>query len=231
MIILALDALDAGMVEKHKCRSLMQVEYGQTDLSDFELERTVVLWASFLTGKNMESMIPVKTQWEFKLKPEETFLSFFQSCKAIDVPAFSLKERNHAEERRLLKEFFDEEASVEEYDAVVWKNHDENKKDFLASLGRFELVMGYFDLADAIGHLSFGIPAKMQKVYSELESLAEDVKSSSDDFAMVISDHGMKPVGRYGDHSRNGFYSSNRRLGVSMPKITDFYDIMMRLAK
>jgi len=91
--------------------------------------------------------------------------------------------------------------------------------------------MGYFDLADAIGHLSFGIPAKMQKVYSELESLAEDVKSSSDDFAMVISDHGMKPVGRYGDHSRNGFYSSNRRLGVSMPKITDFYDIMMRLAK
>jgi hypothetical protein len=231
MIILALDALDVGMVEKHKCRSLLQVEYGQTDLSDFELERTVVLWASFLTGKNMESMIPVKTQWEFKLKPEETFLSFFQSWKATDVPAFSLKEGNHAEERRLLKEFFDEEASVEEYDAVVWKNHDENKKDFLASLGRFELVMGYFDLADAIGHLSFGIPAKMQKVYSELESLAEDVKSSSDDFAMVISDHGMKPVGRYGDHSRNGFYSSNRRLGVSMPKITDFYDIMMRLAK
>ena len=230
MIILGLDALDFGMVKKFNCRNLMQLESGQTDISEFELARTVVLWASFLTGKNMEAMIPVKTQWKFKLSPEETFFKFFESYVAVDVPAFSLKDKNHAEERRLLKAYFDDEASVEEYDAVVWRNHEENKKDFFKALGKSDLVMGYFDLADAIGHLSFGITEKMETVYEELEKLAGEVKSSTDDFLLVISDHGMKAVGRYGDHSKNGFYSANRRLGLSLPKITDFYELIKGMA-
>ncbi len=230
MIILALDALDLGMVQKFNCKNLMQIEHGQTDISEFKLARTVVLWASFLTGRNMEAEIPVKTQWEFKLKPEETFFPFFETYMAIDVPAFSLKGENHAEERRLLKAYFDDESTIEEYDETVWKNHMENKKEFFSSLGKFNLVMGYFDLADAIGHLSFGVPEKMEKVYMELEDLAREVKSSTDDFVLVISDHGMKPVGRYGDHSKNGFYSANRRLGLSLPKITDFYDLIKRMA-
>jgi len=216
------------MVKRFNCKNLMQLEYGQTDISEFKLARTVVLWASFLSGKNMEAEIPVKTQWEFKLKLEETFFQFFKSYAAVDVPAFSLKDENHAEERRLLKAYFDDEATVEEYDAVVWRNHEENKKDFFDILGKFDLVMGYFDLADAIGHLSFGILEKMETVYEELEWLAREVKSSTDDFILVISDHGMKPVGRYGDHNRNGFYSANRRLGLSLPKITDFYNLIKR---
>lgn len=231
MIILALDALDLNMVTKYKCKNLMQTEYGQTSLAEFELERTVVLWASFLTGKNMEPEIPVKTQWEFRLRPDQTFFPFFKTHLAIDVPAFSLKERNHAEERRLLKKYFDEEAEVEEYDAIVWENHEENKKDFFGSLGQYDVVMGYFDLADAIGHLSFGLPEKMEKVYIELEQMAQELKTHSDDLILVISDHGMKPVGRYGDHSRNGFYSANRKMGLNLPKITDFYNIIRGIAK
>jgi len=230
MIILGLDALDFSMIERCRCRNLMQTECGQTSLSGFQLERTVVLWASFLTGKNMESAIPVKTQWEFKLKPEETFFPVFKTYEAIDVPAFSLKEKQHAEERRLLKAYFDGEGTVEEYDAVVWKNHEENKKVFLDALGRFDMVMAYFDLADAIGHLSFGIPEKMDKVYKELEETAQEVKSSSNELVLVISDHGMKPVGRYGDHSRNGFYSANRKLGLNLPRITDFRQIIEGVA-
>jgi len=230
LIILALDALDLSMVKRFNCKNLMQLEYGQTDISEFELPRTVVLWASFLTGRNMEAEIPVKTQWEFKLKPEETFFPFFETYMAIDVPAFSLKDENHAEERRLLKAYFDDEATIEEYDETVWKNHMENEKEFFSSLGKFNLVMGYFDLADAIGHLSFGIPEKMETVYRELERLAGEVKSSIDDFVLVISDHGMKAVGRYGDHSKNGFYSTNKKLGLSLPKITDFYNLIRRMA-
>ena len=230
MIILGLDALDLRMVKKYDCRHLMQFEHGQTDISEFKLARTVVLWASFLTGKNMEAEIPVETQWKFRLKPEETFFPLFKTYLAIDVPAFSLKDENHAEERRLLKAYFDDEATIEEYDEVVWRNHMENRKEFLSSLGKFDLIMGYFDLADAIGHLSFGIPEKMREVYIELEDLTCEVKSSTDDFLLVISDHGMKPVGRYGDHSKNGFYSANRKLGLSLPKITDFYDLIRRMA-
>jgi len=223
MIILALDALDYNMVKKYDCKNLMQLESGQTDLAEFKLERTVVLWASFLTGRNMEEKIPLETQWEFKLKLEDTFFPSFKTYRAVDVPAFSLKEKNHAEERRLLKAYFDEKTIIEEYDDVVWKNHEENKEDFFDSIGCFDIVMAYFDLADAIGHLSFGAPEKMERVYSELEKMAKEVKSSSDELILIISDHGMKAIGRYGDHSRNGFYSLNRKFGLDLPPITSFH--------
>jgi len=224
MIILALDALDLNLVQKFQCKNLMQVEYGQTDISDFNLERTIVLWASFLTGKNMETRIPIKTQWDFQLDPQETFLKFFNPYKTIDVPAFSFKQ-SHAEERKHLKKYFDNKGSTEEYDSVVWKNHEENKKEFFDSIGRFDLIMGYFNLADAIGHLSFGVPQKMRDVYCELEELAKEIKET-DDFILTISDHGMKAVGIYGDHTKNGFYSANRKLALNLPKITDFYNIL-----
>ena len=230
MIILALDALDLQQVQKFNCENLMQEEYGQTSISDFDQERTVVLWASFLTGKNMEAEIPIKTQWEFKVPPEQTFLKFFETNKTIDVPAFSYKQENHEEERRLLKGYFEDKATLEEYDAVAWRNHEENKKEFFGAVGRFELVMGYFNLADSIGHLSFGITEKMAEVYRELEKLAENVKDA-DKFVLVVSDHGMKAVGRYGDHSRNGFYSCNHKLGLNIPKITSFNNLIRRLRK
>jgi hypothetical protein len=197
MIILALDALDLSMVKRYNCKNLMQLECGQTDISEFQLARTVVLWASFLTGKNMEARIPVKTV----------------GVQTIDRSAY-----------------FDEESTVEDYDVVVWGHHDENKKDFFDSLDGFDIVMGYFDLADAIGHLSYGIPDKMEEAYQELESMAREVESSSDEVILVISDHGMKAVGRFGDHTKNGFYSVNRRLRLSVPRITDFHSMLEGVA-
>jgi hypothetical protein len=225
MIILALDALDLGMVKKYQCSNLMQRECGETDISDFNQPRTVVLWASFLTGRNMEAKIPIKTQWEFKLHLEETLLKFFDSYKAVDVPSFSFKRQNHATERKLLKNYFDDRANVEEYDDVVWKHHEENKREFLDAVGQFNMVMGYFNLADAVGHLSFGVSQKMREVYNELSELAESIKDSKE-LVLIVSDHGMKAVGRYGDHTKNGFYSASRTLGLHLPKITAFYDLI-----
>ena len=229
MIILALDALDLEQVKKHNCKNLMQKEYGQTSLSDFKQARTVVLWASFLSGKNMEAQIPLKTQWEFKVPPEQTFLKFFETYEAIDVPAFSHKQ-SHTEERKLLKGYFEDKATIEEYDTLVWKIHEENKKQFLAAVDKFNLVMGFFNLADSIGHLSFGITEKMAMVYHELDRLAETVKDA-DNSVLIISDHGMEAVGRYGDHNRNGFYSFNHKLGLNLPKITSFHNLIRRLAE
>ncbi len=241
MIILALDALDKNMVERFKCKNLMQLEYGKTDLGGFSLERTVVLWASFLTGKNMESAIPIKGQWEYKLLKSETFFKFFDVVETIDVPAFSFKLDNHRKEHKLLAGYFKNENRVEDFNEIVWKNHEENKKDFFDILdkikstnerGLSKIIMGYFDLADAIGHLSFGDGEEMKKVYNELENLAGRVKKfieKTDELILIISDHGMKPVGRYGDHSRNGFYSCNKKLGLNKPKIIDFYEIVKKM--
>jgi len=225
MIILALDALDIYMVKKFRCKYLMQTEYGKTDIKEFEKERTVVLWASFLTGRNMEKEIPVKTQWSFKLSPEQTFLKFFQKCKTIDVPTLSYKDETHRIERELLKGYFEDKNTIEELDEVVWKNHYKNRKEFLTNLGKYELLMGYFNLADLVGHLNFGISEKMEEVYRELESLAKETSSASD-LILIISDHGMKAVGRYGDHTKYGFYSLNQKKSLKNPRITSFYNLI-----
>lgn len=233
MIIIALDALDFNSVIRYNCKVLKQREYGQIDVSNFKLLRTVILWASFLSGKNMEEKIPVdtETQWKFKLDSETTFLPFFKKYKAIDVPAFSLKQENHLKERRLMRKYFDDEVTVEEFDSLIWKNHDENKKDFFKSLSNYDLVLGYFDLADAIGHLSFGVPKKMKDVYFELEDLVKEVQSSFDDRILIISDHGMMPTGRYGEHCVHGFYSVNAKLRFGFPKITFFHDYLIKYEK
>jgi hypothetical protein len=228
MIILGLDALDKDMVERFKCKNLMQLEYGETDISEFKLERTVVLWASFLTGKNMEKEISVKDQWNFKLKKSETFFNHFDSFKAIDVPAFSHKEKIHEKERKLMKGYFEDKNSIEDYDDVVWQIHKENKKEFLNSLGKVEVIMGYFNLADSIGHISFGNHKKMKIVYEELDSITKEIRDS-DDFILIISDHGMKAVGMFGDHTRYGFYSCNQRLNLKKPKITEFIKLIIGL--
>ena len=233
MIILALDALDFNPVLRYKCKHLKQTEYGQINVSDFKILRTVALWASFLSGKNMEEDVPLdkETQWKFKLEPEKTFLPFFETYKAIDVPAFSFKQRNHSKERSLMRRGFEDESSIEDFDSAVWRNHLENKKEFFKSLSKHDLVMGYFDLADAIGHLSFGVPKKMKEVYVELEEIAKEVKSSFDDFILIASDHGMKSNGRYGEHSGNGFYSVNHKLRLTSTRITDFYNFTKKIAK
>ena len=239
MIILGLDALDVGMVEKFNCKNLMQLEYGKTEIGGFALERTVVLWASFLTGKNMESEIPVKGQWEFKLPIEKTFFKFFDLVETVDVPAFSLKLKNHKREHILLVGFFKNENKIEEFDEVVWRNHEENKKEFFSLLNNFlsgnknksKVLMGYFDLADAIGHLSFGDNEKMEEIYKELESMAKKIKEIAEPFnetILIVSDHGMNPLGRFGDHTKNGFYSFNKKVGIkpNMPEITDFFEMI-----
>jgi len=243
MIILGLDALDANVVEKFNCKNLMQIEYGKTDIGGFALERTVVLWASFLTGKDMENEIPIKGQWEFKLQKENTFFNFFDFVKTVDVPAFSLKLVNHEKERALLAGFFKNENKIEEFDDFVWKNHEKNKKDFFTVLDDFphadvtdksKIIMGYFDLGDAIGHLSFGDESKMKRVYKELDELALKTKNhakKNGDTVLIVSDHGMKTVGRFGDHTKNGFYSFNKKLEIGMPKITDFFEIVKKFAR
>ena len=231
MIILALDALDVYPVRRYDCRSLQQTRYGQVDVSEFKILRTVALWASFLSGNRIDAEVPLdkEAQWLFQLTPEQTFLPLFDMYKTIDVPAFSFKQHNHARERQLMREAFSEEVSFDDFDAVVWRHHDENKRELFHSLGKYDLVMGYFDLVDAIGHLSYGVSRKMKEAYCELDSIAKEVRSSIDDIVLIASDHGMRPFGRYGEHYGYGFFSTNYRSLLRLPRITDFREEITRI--
>ena len=229
LIILGYDGLEYDFVEKHDFKYLKQQSYGKTDLSDFEQPRTIVIWSSFMAGKNLEKEILAKpVMWASKLTPEDTFLKKFKSHFTIDVPGFSYIKEQHDNERKLLKGFFDKKNDVKEFDKCAFDHHKRIKQEFYNELeSDKELVFGYFNLADLIGHLSFGKETKMKLIYSELDQITKEVTEKYPDATiLVISDHGMKPIGKFGDHSNHGFWSLNKKVKLNNPKPTDFSQLI-----
>ena len=221
IVILGLDGLEYEYVKEFGCKNLMQTSFGKTDISIFSEPRTVVLWSSFLTGKNTEDEA-LKDLWNFKVRPEETFFANFRKWRAIDVPGFTYMGERHAKERELLKAFFDGKASVEEYDEVAFENHKVVKEEFFETLEEdLDILMCYFALADVIGHLSFGLKSKMRAIYEELDELAKLARKKAEKL-LIISDHGMRAIGRFGDHSDYGFWSFSEKVEWDTPKITEF---------
>ena len=229
IVVLGIDGLEHDCVERFGCRNLMQESYGATDLSEFTEPRTVVIWSSFLAGKNLETRIlSGKDLWGFRLGADETFLSKFRRHLAIDVPGYSQDEGQHKKEREALKAFFDKKATVEEYDRIALEWHKKIKAEFFKALeGDYDLVFGYFDAVDIVGHLSFGVEAKMRALYAEFDEIAGEVRAMKNGPVLIISDHGFKLLGsRYGDHSDHGFWSLNSKEKLGKPKPTEFYRII-----
>lgn len=230
IVILGLDGLEYEYVKDFNCKNLMQVSFGKTDISEFSEPKTIVLWSSFLSGKNLEKRVLAlgKKFWKFKLKVGETFFKKFEKWKAIDVPGLSYKYKKHQSERKLLKDFFDGRVKIEEYDKLAFKNYRENKKELFEELGKeHEILMCYFALADTIGHLSFGLKTKMKIIYKELDKTAKKVKNECEKL-LIISDHGMKAIGRFGDHTKEGFWSFSEKINLNKPKITEFYNLIIK---
>ncbi|MFH1281830.1 MAG: hypothetical protein ABIH91_03845 [Candidatus Omnitrophota bacterium] len=229
IIILGLDGLDYSCVRAFNCRNLMQCSCGQTDLSGFQEIKTIVLWSSFLAEMNLQNEINrQESLWGFSLPVARTFFSRFAKYKTLDVPGFSYQAAQHQQERQKLKDFFEKKGTLEEYDQIAFRHYQKNKEIFLQMLDEdCDLQMGYFALADVIGHLSFGVVSKMKIVYQELDELAAAVAGKSNGRLLILSDHGMEPVGRFGDHSRNGFWSSSTALKKECPEITRLFSIFL----
>lgn len=228
IVILAIDALEYECVKKFDCKNLMQVCYGKTDITDFEQPRTIVLWSSFLTGRNMEKEILSKgDMWNTKIETKDTFLSKFKKFKVIDLPGYNYDRDNHAKERELMKKFFDKQITVEEYEKIPLEHYKKVKEEFLKSLDEdLDILIGYFGVIDVIGHVSFGLEAKMKVFYKEMDEIARKVKEKINGNIIILSDHGMKAIGRFGDHSEYGFWSFNKESELSDPKITDFFNVI-----
>src|SRR3989338_152986 len=228
LVILGLDGLEYNYVEEFGFKELKQAYYGKTDISEFEKPRTLVIWSSFISGKNMEKeVLSQKDFWDFKVPIEKTLFSKFKNFKAIDVPGFCFDAEQHKKERQGLKEFFDKKISIEDYDKLIFTHHKKIKQEFFEALKKdYNVVMGYFGLADVVGHLSFGIKSKMKMIYQELDEIAKKTKEMAEGNVLIFADHGMEAIGRFGDHSNNGFWSTNKDFGIKNPKSTDFYNII-----
>lgn len=236
IIILAIDALEFDKVEEFNCNNLKLDYYGKTDISMFSEPRTMVLWSSFMTGKNKEKEILSmgKEMWNKKFKIEETFFSRFNNPVVIDLPGYSYDIEAHEKSRLLLKNYFEskdvsvKEKIKEEYNKDAFAHHSRIKKDFFEALDEnHDMILGYFSLADVVGHLSFGDSSLMKKIYSEFDQIVSDVLKmiDKDDKFIILSDHGMKPIGIFGDHSGYGFWSNNFK-DMGKPLIIDFSEII-----
>jgi len=232
IVVLAIDALEIDLVEEFNCSNLKQKHYGKTDITEFSEPRTMVLWCSFMSGKNIEKKIMEKgdkEMWNTKIPHDETFFKEFDNPKIIDLPGFSYEKKQHDAERALLKSFFDAKDDEEKtdirkkYNAHAFEHHREIKREFANALKEdHDFVLGYFSLADVIGHLNFGNRTMIRMIYRDLDEIAGTIKTPY----TVLSDHGMVALGIYGDHSNYGFWSSSEK-NLGNPKITDFESIIL----
>lgn len=239
-VIFAVDALEYKKIEEFDCENMKQANYGKTDISEFDQPRTMILWSSFMTGGNKEEEILSKGEdkmWDTNFSKEDTFFSNFENTKIIDLPGYSYDEEQHEKERSMMKEFFEEAESDEEkkeirkeYNQFAMEHHRKIKEEFLNSLEEdYDLLLGYFSGADVIGHLNFGNRTLMKMIYNNLKEIVEEIEKVRDDHLLILSDHGMKEIGRFGDHSDYGFWSFNEECELENPKITDFADFVSQL--
>ncbi len=234
MIVFAIDALEYALVDEFNCSNLKQKFYGKTDIKEFSQPRTMVLWSSFMTGKNMEKEILEKgdkEMWYTKLNLKDTFFEKFENPEIIDLPGFTYNSEQHEAERRLLNEYFSAKSEEEKknikakYNNLAFLHHRRIKQEFSEALQQgYDFVLGYFSVADVIGHLNFGDRILMKMIYRDLDEIAGTIK----DTFIVLSDHGMEKVGMFGDHSNYGFWSTDFK-DLGNPRITDFAEIIKKM--
>ncbi|HDH41884.1 MAG TPA: hypothetical protein ENG12_05745 [Candidatus Altiarchaeales archaeon] len=238
IVVLAIDALEYEKVEEYNCIHLKQRCYGKTDISEFSQPRTMVLWSSFMTGENKEEEVLSKgnkEMWNIKWDIEETFFSSFSNPVILDLPGFNYDKEVHDRSRELLKRFFEEKSQGEkkkirdEYNKLAFDHHRIIKEEFLNALEReHDFVLGYFSVADVIGHLNFGNNTMMKLIYQDLDEIATKAADKTDKL-IVLSDHGMEAIGEFGDHSNYGFWSTSWGSNLKKPRITDFRDVILAL--
>ena len=236
IVVFAIDALEYTKVEEYGCEHLKQAVYGKTNISEFSQPRTMVLWSSFMTGENKEEEILAKgdkDMWNTCIPLDETFFSKFENPCVIDLPGFNYDLKVHERSRELLRSFFEtkdeEEKSsvIKEYNKDAFEHHRRVKEQFLKELDTgHDFVLGYFSIADVVGHLNFGNKTMMKMIYKDLDELVIRIHELTDQ-CMVLSDHGMEAIGRFGDHSKYGFWSTSWQSGMTNPRITEIKDAIL----
>ena len=168
--------------------------------------------------------------WEdYKEKGVKTIFDYAKNPISLHVPTIN----DRSEFRKtapLLVEIIENRDKEYEYLRIFWKQFKEIRKEVYEKLNdNWDLFMVHFQLLDFLGHLYAGRPnIHLYKGYLAFDELVYKLKRKLEGvFFLIISDHGMKPLGRFGDHSEYGFWSSNIRLGLKNPKITDFYQIII----
>jgi len=93
----------------------------------------------------------------------------------------------------------------------------------------WQLFMQYFYVLDGVQHVFYRNLKKIAEFYLMFDELVKKVSEMIDKetLLLIVSDHGLKK----GIHTKHGFYSINKKLGLKNPKIIDFKEIIEKKLK
>lgn len=155
----------------------------------------------------------------------ETIFDWVGNPVVISVPGYN--EWNEILEVRNLVQL----ARSEKIPASVARDkgmnvHKKKESIFFKKLNsKWKLFMVHFFLLDVVQHLYHSDEDYIKENYEMICELVKKTKrkiNEKETLVIIVSDHGQKE----GLHTRYGFYSSNKKLGLKNPKITDFFSII-----
>jgi predicted AlkP superfamily pyrophosphatase or phosphodiesterase len=164
-----------------------------------------------------------RVKQEFKLKCP----TFFDNVKSfhVGVPTYDKLPEIAYDIVKKQFEVFEGNMTRIEWEKLVRTRFENTKKTLFENLDKkWDLSMVYFAAIDHIGHVYYDDEEHVKRYYEEVAEIVKKVKKKldKDTLVLMVSDHGMKR----GIHTRYAFYSSNKKLGLKKPRLTDFYDIV-----
>jgi hypothetical protein len=197
------------------------------------------MWREDKIGRMLSNFSPVRKIideiiWTVRLPVEQTLFRYFEKYKAIDVPLFNHDYEGHKNERYLLGAYYNDihdKKALDDFESAVLENYLRNKEELLNSIDRdYDIVWFFTSLLDLWGHVHIAKPAKMMKVYKEVNDLVGEVKNHGV-FTIIVSDHGMVQVSKhFGDHRDEGFWSSNEPLRLKKPTLGQLHQVLVKQA-
>jgi len=233
--ILMLDGLNYCLAKRFK--TLRQEEIGRVINNVTKIDRnlTTVIWSSFMTGKMPEvhGCTPDVHCRDARIKPGvKTILDYAKKPIALWIPAICPHPSYWKKEITTLcvKGASGDREAREKFRSIILKTFQEQRETFLRKLDEeWDLIVAHFNIIDALGHVYRDL-TKMLPYVVLVSKFVEEVKAKIDNktWLLCVSDHGIEIRGK---HMQDAFYSSNIKLGLVNPKVTDFFPLIVKKLK
>jgi len=190
------------------------------DISDKETSQKILNVFKILTKKSGFTRPPSKKDIKAKTIFEN---NNFKSIH-LHVPIYD--EEMDTLERWKIFDVFDGKMDMPDFIKGYKKEFNKRCKEleFLIDKKNWDLLMMYWFFLDPIQHALFKDEMKIMNAYLLVNDFVGKIKEklSKEDMILIVSDHGQKK----GIHTNYGFYSSNKKLGLKNPHISDFKEIL-----
>lgn len=237
------------------------IQYGKIEVpinEELGAPMSPEVWASFLTGREVGSLVFDKAGTaEVTLKilrflrryipigfglgrrvekrapsrfPKLKFESFLDLTKSkeINMPYYS---HDHSA-LDIIYQFKSEKLPVREAVKLLFDLYEKRKEQILTEAEKIEdvdVVVAFMHFPDSLQHFLFTRPSKIKDLYVDLDKYVSVLKNRVKGTFIIISDHGLSI--KEGTHSKYGFYSANTLLTPKPKRITDFFAIVTSLHK